>query len=47
MTTNQQLDKLCMEHFGNRKYVAEGISVIKIGKLLGLDYTDTLSDFTL
>ena len=25
MTTNQQLDKLCMEHFGNRKYVADGI----------------------
>ena len=25
MTTNQQLDKLCLEHFGNRKYVADGI----------------------
>ena len=26
MTTNQQLDKLCMEHFGNRKYVADGVA---------------------
>lgn len=26
MATNQQLVKLCMEHFGNWKYVADGIS---------------------
>lgn len=25
MTTNQQLDKLCQEHFGNTPYVADGI----------------------